>query len=164
MHARNEPRLVLLCALPASGKTTLARRPAAEIPAVPLCSDDWLADLGIDPFDRGARDRLEQRLRAHAQDLLRLGQTVVLEFGFLGRPERDAKRSAAHSLGVPVELHRLKAPVDESCRRPEARERAGAPGAVPAGRRQLEEYARFFQAPDAAGPRLFDPPPPERRG
>jgi predicted kinase len=151
-------RLILLCGLPGSGKTTLAERLEHTVPAVRLCPDEWLADLGIDLFDERTRHRLEQRFRAHALDLLRLGQPVILEFGFWARAERDEMRLAARTLGVPVELHHLTATVDELTRRIDARNRHGDAAAAPLTRELIEEYARLFEAPDDAELALFDRP------
>ena len=120
--------------------------------------------LGIDLFGERTRGRLEGWLWEYARELLRLGRTVVLEFGFWARSERDGKRAGVRALGVSVELHCLAVPVDELCRCLEARSREGGPGAVPVGRELLEEYVKLFRAPGDDELALFDEPPLGRRG
>ena len=151
-----EPRSILICGLPGSGKTTLAKRLALEVAAVRLCPDEWKHDLGIDYYDEDRRVRLEQRLWRLGQELLGLGQSVILENGFWAREERDELRLGARSLGVPVELHYLEAPIDELWRRLEIRDELAVPGTVPIKREDLEKWALQFEAPDAAEQALFD--------
>jgi len=152
------PRLILLCGLPGSGKTTLALRLAGEIPAVRLCPDEWMARLRIDLHDEQTRDHLERLFWEHAQNLLKLGQNVILESGFWLHTDRDEKRLGARTLGAEVELHYLTAPLDELCRRLEARSARGKWDTVPITREMLERYATVFEAPDRGELDLFDTP------
>lgn len=151
-----DARLILICGLPGSGKTTLAKQLAPEVPAVRLCPDEWKHDLGIDYYDEQSRVRLEERLWRLGQELLGLGQSVILENGFWARQERDELRLAARAFGVAVELHYLEAPVDELWRRLEVRNERALPGTAPIEREDLERWAQQFQAPDAAELALFD--------
>src|SRR3989440_1264668 len=112
-----QPRLLLLCGLPASGKTMLARELADAYGAVRLNPDEWESALEVDPFDEGFQARLEAEFWELTQRLLLLGTSVVLEWGFWARSERDEKREAARTLGVAVELRFLDAPYDELMRR-----------------------------------------------
>ena len=152
----NESRLILICGLPGSGKTTLAKQLAGQVPAVRLCPDEWMHDLGIDYYDEPRRVKLENRLWRLGQDLLTLRQSVILENGFWAREERDELRLGARTLGVAVELHYLEAPGEELWRRLELRNEEAPPGAAPIKREDLQKWALQFEAPDAAELALFD--------
>jgi predicted kinase len=143
-----------MCGLPGSGKTTVARRLAAAMPAVRLCPDEWMASLDVDLFDERTRDKLERRFWELAQELLRFGQNVILESGCWQRGERDEKRLIARQLGVAVELHFLDVPFEELCARLADREGFGT---VSIGPELLRRYVGFFQAPDSQELALFDP-------
>ena len=156
--AKAAARLVLICGLPASGKSTLARRLAPGIPAIRFDKDEWTARLGADVWDEEFRVRLERQLWVLSQDLLARGQSVILEWGHWARVERDEKRLGARALGVGVELHYLDAPLEELIARAERRNASGEWTAAPMTRAHFEEWASIFQPPDDEEMQLFDEP------
>lgn len=95
----SEARLILTCGLPGAGKTELATQLAADRSAVRLTKDEWLWALASTPWDEPTRERVEQELWRLAQEILRLGLSVVLDFGLWARAERDEMRSVS----TPVE-------------------------------------------------------------
>ena len=148
-------RVILLCGLPGSGKTTLAKTLATTLPAIRLSPDEWMAALGVDLFDEPFRARLEAVFRQHTRALLAQGLTVVLENGFWTRAEREELLREGRALGAEVELRFLDVPIEELVRRLESRN--AQPGNVRITRSMLEEYAALFETPDAAELALFDP-------
>src|SRR2546429_304602 len=158
--AKSSTRLVLICGLPASGKSTLARELAPKIPAIRLDKDGWVTQLGADVWDEEFRVRLEHQLWVLSQDLLAQGQSVILEWGHWARVERDEKRLGARALGVGVELHYLDAPLEELIARAERRNASGEWTASPMTRAHFEKWATIFQPPDEEEILLFDKPAP----
>jgi predicted kinase len=156
--AKSSTRLVLICGLPASGKSTLARQLAPKIPAIRLDKDGWATQLGADLWDEEFRVRLEHQLWVLSQDLLARGQSVILEWGHWARVERDEKRLGARALGVGVELHYLDAPLEELIERAERRNASGEWTASPMTRAHFERWATIFQPPDEEEILLFDKP------
>jgi predicted kinase len=154
-----EARLILTCGLPGAGKTTLARQLAADRSAVRLTKDDWLIALGSSPWDTPIREKVEHELWLLAQEILRLGLSVALDFGLWARIERDEMRSVARGLGVGVELHYLAVPPDELWRRIQDRNSRPPWDSQPISRADLDGWLRIFEAPDAAELALFDLPP-----
>jgi predicted kinase len=153
--SKRRPRLVLLCGLPGSGKTTLAREIAEAYRAVRLNPDEWKQALDIDPFDDGLRVRLEGQFLALAERLLTLGTSVILEWGFWARSERDELREFGRLLGAAVELRFLDVPYDELVRRVVDRHATGGIGITEG---HMEQYRAVFQPPTDEELSLFDPP------
>jgi predicted kinase len=155
---KSPTRLLLICGLPASGKSTLARALAPAIPAIRLDKDDWTTQLGHDVWDDEFRVRLEAQLWALTQELLAGGQSVILEWGHWARVERDEKRLGARALGVGVELHFLDVPLEELIERAEQRSASGEWSASPMTRAHFEQWAATFQPPTDEELLLFDAP------
>jgi predicted kinase len=89
-----------------------------------------------------------------AQELLRLGLTVIIEWGTWGREERDTLRLRARALGAAVELHYLAAPIDVLFDRIQRRGMEDPP----IQRAQLIQWAQVFQEPTPEEIALFDKP------
>ena len=107
--------LFLMVGLPAAGKTTRAAELAAEHRALRLTPDSWMVPLFGDSLAGGRRFVLEGRLVSVALQALRLGTSVVLDFGLWDRDERSALRWLARSAGASCRVGYL--PVDEDVQR-----------------------------------------------
>ena len=113
--------LHLMVGLPCSGKTTLARALEREHSALRLTPDEWHVRLfGQDAADpqHDARHSLIEALQWEvAERALALDTSVVLDFGFWAREEREDFRSRAKRLGARSEVNFLEVPSDELLRR-----------------------------------------------
>jgi predicted kinase len=149
-----QARLIIVCGLPGSGKTTHSRQLATEIGGIRFCPDEWMTTLGIDFYDAAARDRIEALQAQVAMDVLRNGGTAIIEWGTWFREERDRLREAARLLGAAVELHFLDEPIDALW------ERLGRRGAEcpQIGREDLQRWSDSFQRPSREEMALFDGP------
>ena len=146
------PRLIIVCGLPGSGKTTRAKLLESRVGAIRFSPDEWLDALSLDLYDEAMRERIEALQWKFGQELLTRGLIVVIEWGTWGRSERDALRLRARALGAAVELHYLAAPVDVLFERIQQR---GMESSL-IERHQLLRWAEIFQVPTPEEIALFD--------
>ncbi len=150
----NASRLIILCGLPGSGKTTLGKVLESRLHAIRFAPDEWMAALSLDIYDEDRRAKVEALQWKLSQELLVLGLTVIIEWGTWGRSERDALRLEARALGATVELHYLSAPLDVFFDRIRRRGTKNPPIELDALARWFEQ----FQAPTPEEMALFDEP------
>src|ERR1700719_1175439 len=150
----NGPRLIIVCGLPGSGKTTHAKLLEARLGAIRFSPDEWMDALLLDLYDEGRRAKIEALQWKFAQELLAHGLTVIIEWGTWGRGERDTLRLGARALGAAVELHYLSAPVDVLLGRIQRR----GLEKPPIDRDVLSRWSETFQAPTPEEMALFDKP------
>jgi predicted kinase len=144
--------LFIICGLPGSGKSTHARKLAASVLAIDLSADEWMDALAINLYDERARERVERLQWTIAQELLKLGVSVIIEWGTWGRSERDELRVGAQRLGAAVELHYLTAPLDVLFERVQRRGMEDPP----LTRDDLARYATAIQVPNDDELALYD--------
>lgn len=148
------PRLIIVCGLPGSGKTTLAKALENKLRAIRFCPDEWMEALSLDIYDEERRAKIEALQWKLAQEILALGLTAIIEWGTWGRSERDALRIGARSLGAAVELHYLSASLDVLIERVQRRGMENPPIEPDA----IARWFEMFQAPTPEEMALFDKP------
>jgi predicted kinase len=145
--------LFLICGLPGSGKTTIAREIEFSQSALRLCPDEWIATLLSDNSDIVELDRLRTPVESVqwevAKRVLNLGINVVLENGFWSREERTNYRSQAEALGARVKLIYLNVNRDELWARLSKRNENLPPGTFVVREDQLDLWLSWFQPPTA---------------
>ncbi len=122
------PRLVLMCGLSGSGKSTVARQLVQAAGAIRIRSDverKRRADPADAAYSEAATRRTYARLARAVRPALAAGFPVIVDAAFLRAGHRRHFRTIARRLGVPFEILHCEADDAVSRRRLEARERAG---------------------------------------
>jgi predicted kinase len=160
-HRSDSPLMLLMVGLPGAGKTTRAKELAAAHRALRLTPDEWMIPLFGDSMADGKRFVLEGRLISVALQSLRLGISVVLDYGLWGRDERSALRWLARSAGAAGRVVYLPVDRDVQLARIAHRQEQAAHQTFPMSEADLDQWRRQFQTPDAAelGGGEIPPPP-----
>ncbi len=143
----------MICGLPGSGKTTLAKKLEQERGALRLCADEWIVALYGDDIARdrdklyAVRDLVEAMQFDLAEKMIIRGLDVILENGFWSRKERLTLREKMAGLGAETELIFLDIPRDILWSRLESRNRNLPPATFPVMAHELDEWVGMFEAP-----------------
>jgi predicted kinase len=149
-HDPRAATLVLMVGLPGAGKTTRAKELAAVHRALRLTPDAWMIPLFGDSMAGGKRFVLEGLLISVALQALRLGTSVVLDYGLWGRDERSALRWLARSAGASCQVVYLPVDKDVQLARIARRQETTPHRTFPMSEADVDAWREQFQAPDAA--------------
>lgn len=157
-----QPTLFLMVGLPATGKTTAARRLEVDHRALRLTKDEWMKALYGERNPSSASDVVEGRLIEIGLRALELGLDVVIDFGLWGRDERSALRRAAADRGARVEMHYLEVSAVEQRRRLDQRLTDEPHTTWPISEQEALGWADQMQVPtpgEVDGSEAIDDPP-----
>jgi predicted kinase len=139
------PTLFVIAGLPGSGKSTLARDLETRHEAVRFTPDEWMARIVGDGWDHVRRSAVEAEMTRLGERLLRLGVSVVLDFGCWTRVERDTLRTLAKAAGARVQIHFCEAPLGELQRRLTERNQALPPDTFAVTAEQVAQMHPHFE-------------------
>lgn len=144
--------LHMLCGRIAAGKSTLARRLAAQPATVLVEEDAWLAvlypgEIQALPDYLQRAGRLKAMLGEHVVAMLRSGISVVLDFPANTRAQRNWMRGLIDRSGAGHRLHVLDVPEDQCRARLQARNADGT-HPFPTNEAQFSLINRHYEPPD----------------
>lgn len=115
--------LFLMVGLPGSGKTTRAKELERETGAIRFTPDEWHLFLFGDDFHdpqehelhNQRHDKVEALMWQVGKRLLAQGVSVILDFGFWAKEQREKKFREAQALGAGFAICYVHAPLEELC-------------------------------------------------
>lgn len=141
--------LVLIVGHVGAGKSTRAKELAAQMGAVRLSPDEWMAPLFHQSDPDGMRDVVEGRLIWTAVEILRAGASVILDFGFWGRDERASLSWLASTVGATARTEWLPVDRETQAERVAKRWRETPEQTWQVTQAELDAWRALLQEPDA---------------
>ncbi len=98
---KNSVKLVIMCGLPGSGKTTVAKKVARRVKGVLLTADVVRREMfPVRTYSLAERNAVYEELLQRASAYLTTGTSVVLDSTYASAIHRDAARKMAKACGV----------------------------------------------------------------
>lgn len=141
------PTLFLMVGLPCAGKTTRAKELEKTHHALRLTPDEWMQKIVGNGYDEPKRAAIENIMIEIAERCLTLSISVILDFGFWTKAERNALKAMAQKIHAKVEIHFLNPSQDELIKRMESRQSAPSENTFGFSKQQLEQWSQLFEVP-----------------
>lgn len=132
-------KLIILCGIPGSGKTTYAEKYIEEHNAIHVSSDRIRAELFGDESTQGDNDKVFSLMQSRAIEALNNGQSVVYDATSVTRKDRSYIIALCPKF-VKIECHIVWAPIETCIERDATRERT-------VGKAVIDKMLKRFQAP-----------------
>lgn len=102
--------LIIICGLPGTGKTTLAKKIAAKIGGVLLRTDVVRKELATQKYTKKERQGVYKEMFNRAKKLLKKDQNVILEATFAERKYRQEAKKIARNLKAGLKIVEVVCP------------------------------------------------------
>ena len=144
--------LYLMVGLPCSGKTTKAKELEGELRALRLTPDEWQICLfgqdAHEPEHDVRHSLIEAQLWRIAERALVLGTSIILDFGFWAKEEREDYRTRARAIGARSEIVFMDVGDEELLRRLMERNGRLTDTTFYIAEGSMKGWISFFQKPD----------------
>ena len=108
------PAIHLMVGFIGFGKTTIAKQLSKTIPAIRLTHDEFMVKrYGRNPDDFQTKyDIIDQEIRKKTAELIKSGQSVILDYGFWTHQKREEYHNWAKTLTDDVVFHCIYCEMD----------------------------------------------------
>lgn len=145
------PTLYLICGFIGSGKTTYAKQLAQDESAFRFSIDEWMIPLYGEHMARevftARLATLQGLFKQAALQMLNLNVSVIFDFGFWTKADRDAISAWAIEQGVDCQLIYLEASYDDCCERALKRNATRHGESYAMTPEMLDMFWSWFEAP-----------------
>lgn len=144
-------KVYFVCGFIGSGKTSYSKKFAEQVGAFRFTIDEWILPLFGEHLTRQELDQYSDNLlelfKRSALDMLKLNVSVILDFGFWQKSNRDDLRTWADQNAVELQLIYLDTSFEECCKRALARNSGEDNNNYTFTQKILSELWKKFEAP-----------------
>ena len=145
-------KIYFICGFIGSGKTTFSMKLAKEENAFRFSIDEWMIPLFGEHMEREVFDQridtLTELFKNAALDMMNLGVSVIFDFGFWTRSDRESISQWACSNSIEYEFIYLDTPYELCCQRALQRNECREDKSYEMTPEMLDMFWSWFEIPE----------------